>query len=119
MAQPNGYYTYKGKREDVLVCTANYTVEPHLYECGNFSNSGASGAVAITLPPALPGRTHTFHVETAQDLTPTPNGTDEIYDTATGYANAAVSCDDIGSSITYKCLDTGYWAIEKHIGAWT
>ena len=119
MAQPNGWYNYKGQREDVLVVTADYTVQPHLYECGNFSNRGAAGAVTVTLPEALPGREHTFHVETAQNFVVNPHGTDEIWDTAAvAFANDTVSNTVIGSSVTFECITTGFWNVRKHIGVW-
>jgi len=122
MGQPNGYYTFKGQREDVLVRTANYTVEPYLYECGNFSNAGAAGAITVTLPPAMPGRTHTFHVEAAQLLNVLPASGEYVWDT-TNNAYAAVDTlvrnNTIGNSITFECLAKGYWACKKHVGAWT
>lgn len=120
MAQPNGYYNYKGKREDVLVCTANYTVQPHLYECGNFSNRGAGGEVIITLPPALPGRTHTFHVETAQLLAALPQS-GEFVCLSTGVPNTVdvrVRCNTVGASITWECVTRGVWNTKKAVGTW-
>ena len=119
MAQPNGYYTVKGFREDILEVDGAYTVEPHLYECGNFVNKPGATAT-ITLPPALPGRTHTFHVSSAHTVTITPANGETLSTDAgkSGAANKSASNSTAGSSITYTCIEAGHWNTEKAVGTW-
>jgi len=120
MAQPNGYYNYKGKREDILVCKADYTVAPHLYECGNFSNLGASGEVIITLPAALPGRTHTLYVETAQLFAALPESGEYVAlsSGALNTVNVRVRNNVVGCHATWECITKGVWSMKECVGTW-
>ncbi len=120
MGQPNGWYIYKGKRRDVKNVTADYTVEPHLWECGAFDNRGATGYVKVKLPPAIPGRTHTAYVLTNHYLQLTPQ-TGEYMKThagVTGPVSYGVRSNDVGSSITVECVVKGTWETVRAIGSW-
>lgn len=121
MGQPNGWYIYKGKRRDVKNVTANYTVEPHLWECGAFDNLGATGVVKVKLPPAIPGRTHTAYVLAAQYLQLTPQTLEYTKTNAgvTGTASYGVRSNVVGTSITVECVVKGTWETVRAIGTWS
>lgn len=85
---------------------------------GAFHNSGATGAIVLTLPKALATNTLEFKVlvATAQTITVTPKiATDTIRGHAAG---ASVSNAVVGSFIKLSCIQDGFWEIEINVGAW-
>lgn len=86
----NGYYVHKGKRVDSKSLTDDYVVEPQLYECGVFDNAGATKAISVTLPKALPGRRHSFYVGASYNISIMPQATEVISTSAGAYLAAGI-----------------------------
>ncbi|WP_417396904.1 DUF2190 family protein [Gimesia chilikensis] len=85
------------------------------------SSVGAAGAVAVTLPPAVPGLEFDFYVGAVQELRPTPDGTDVIGLPSTGVAGAAgayIAADAIGETCRLKCVVAGVWSPMGYAGTW-
>tara|TARA_R110002095_G_scaffold159306_2_gene138122 strand:+ start:3902 stop:4567 length:666 start_codon:yes stop_codon:yes gene_type:complete len=86
------------------------------------SSVGAAGAVAATLPAAVPGLEFDFYVGAAQELRPTPAGTDVIGLPSTGVAGAAgayITANAVGETCRLKCMVAGVWSPLGYSGTWT
>lgn len=101
--------------------TAAYTITEGESGSG-FKNTGASGAIVLTLPAATVGLHYYFYVDAAQELRIDPNGTETISLPSTGVPGAAgkyLSADAVGESVHLVCAKTGTWAVYGHTGTWT
>lgn len=88
------------------------------------SNSGASGAVTLTLPAAStnPGVHYYFAVRAAQELRIDPNGTDTISLPSSGVPGAAgkyLVADAIGETVHLASLGGTNWCVLGYTGTWT
>ena len=101
--------------------TANYTATTS--DTGKiFTNTGASGAVTITLPAATVGLNYRFAVGAAQQLRIDPNGTETISLPSTGVPGAAgkyLVADAVGETVHLVCAIAGNWAVFGYTGTWT
>jgi hypothetical protein len=105
-------------------------VEPHtagdaltVHENGTaHTNTGASGAITIALPAAVPGLHYYFYVNAAQELRIDPNGTETISLPSTGVPGAAgkyLTANAVGESVHLACMVAGSWAVLGYTGTWT
>lgn len=86
-----------------------------------FTNEGASGAVAFSLPAATVGLWYRFVVKAAQELRIDPNGTETI-SLPTGVQQAAgayIVADAIGERVSVECVTAGKWETSEAVGTWT
>lgn len=86
------------------------------------SNLGASGAVAFTLPAAVPGMRVTAIVQVAQELQLDPNGTETIALPSTGVQGAAgkyLTANALTETVQLICLTAGTWDCITYEGTWT
>ena len=86
------------------------------------TNAGASGAIALVLPPATVGLTYRFVVRAAQELRIDPDGTETISLPSTGVPGAAgayLTANAIGESVELVCDTAGTWAVLGYTGTWT
>lgn len=86
------------------------------------TNTGAAGAITLTLPAATVGLRFTFGVGVAQELRIDPNGTETISDSATGVPGAAgkyIGADAIGETLDIVCLKAGNWNVVGKTGTWS
>lgn len=101
--------------------TADYTVKTS--ENGTaFTNTGASGAVVLTLPAATVGLHYYFGVGAAQALRIDPNGTETISLPSNGVPGAAgkyLEADAAGETVHLMCVVAGNWAVMGYTGTWT
>lgn len=108
-------------RATVLVKTADYTAT--VKDSGRiFDTTGASGAVTITLPAAVPGLEYRFRVGAAQALNIDPDGTETISLPSTGVAGAAgkqLIADAAGETVHLVCVKAGTWSVFGYTGTWT
>ena len=90
--------------------TANYSLTAT--DCGKvIHNSGATGAVTLTLPVAQAGLTYTFLVMAAQTLTVQASGTDKIAIAATNsVAGGHIAASAVFAAVTLVAIGTGQWA---------
>ena len=106
---------------EIVTKTAAYTVKTS--DVGKtFTNTGASGAIAFTLPAATVGLWYRFCVGVAQELRIDPNGTETIALPSTGAQSAAgkyIVADAIGEGVTIYCRVAGTWSVESYVGTWT
>lgn len=105
----------------VQVKTANYTVKTT--ENGTaFTNTGAAGAITLSLPAATPGLHYSFRVSVAQALQIDANGSETISLPSTGVPGAAgkyLTCATIGCTVHLQCFVAGTWSVVGHTGTWT
>jgi len=102
-----------------IVKTANYTINEFLNEA-TFINTGATGTVVLTLPPASIGLKYHFRVTTAQELRISPNGSDTIAINGTQQAAGKyITANAIGELCTLECVVTGQWEQTNSLGTWT
>lgn len=86
-----------------------------------FTNTGASGAVTLSLPAATLGLQYDVALGAAQELRLDPNGTETI-SLANGVQQAAgkyVVADAIGESASIRCVIAGQWLMLNAVGTWT
>lgn len=85
------------------------------------SNSGAAGAVTLTMPAASAsdGARFTFAVRTAQNLIVAPAGSDEIEFAGTSSATGWQS-NTVGDVLTIRRVSSTRWLVESSVGSgWT
>lgn len=109
---------------DVPAPAADYTASASVVASDSgtlHSNSGAAGAVTLTLPAAsgADGARFTFAVRTAQNLIVVPSGSDEIEfggtSSSTGWQSSTV-----GNVLTIRRVSSTRWLVESSVGAgWT
>lgn len=86
------------------------------------TNTGASGTIAITLPPATPGLNFYFGIGAAQILQIEPATGETISLPSTGVPEAAndyIAADAIGESVRLVCLKAANWSVMGYTGTWT
>lgn len=111
----NARVTIKSLGQKIIDKTSNYTILPG--ENGTwFTNKGASGAVAFTLP----GGTHRgfevqFAVYAANALSVIPAGDDAIWLGGESYSTNIVSSDS-GAFVSLQCDGDGNWLVKSRDG---
>ena len=101
--------------------TANDTLTENENGTGH-TNTGASGAVTLTLPAAVPGLHYYFGVGAAQELRIDPDGTETISLPSTGVPGAAgkyLTANAAGETVHLACLVAGNWAVLGFTGTWS
>lgn len=86
------------------------------------TNTGAAGAVVLTLPAATVGRHYYFAVGAAQALRIDPNGTETISLPSSGVPGAAgkyLEADAVGETVHLLCAVAGNWSVVGYTGTWT
>ena len=86
------------------------------------SNKGATGAVVVTLPAALPGMRLTAIVETAQELRLNPQDDETIALPSTAVQGAAgkyITADAATEHVNLVCVTAGDWSVAGYSGTWT
>lgn len=87
---------------------------------GVFTNAGAGGSVAITLPSAAAGLQYTFIVMAAQQFQITPAAGDAInIATSAGAAAEYFWADAVGEYVTLVAVDATNWIAISNAGVWT
>jgi len=107
----------------VAVCAVGRTVTA-LEAMQGFvlTNRGASAAIVIALPAAIPGMRVTAVVGVAQELRLDPNGTETIALPSTGVQSAAgkyITADALTEQVQLVCLTAGTWDVISYTGTWT
>jgi hypothetical protein len=109
-------------RREVNAKTAAYTVVAGTDNGKTFTNTGATGAVAFTLPAATVGQWYRFKVKATQELRIDPNGTETIALPSSGAQQAAgayIVADAIGEGCEIECVKAGEWDVNFYTGTWT
>lgn len=105
----------------VITKTADYTLSDG--ESGAVvTNTGASGTITFTLPPAVPGLKYKARVSVAQQLRLDPDETETISLPSTGVPGAAgkyLVADAIGETVSLECVVAGSWSVMGYTGTWT
>lgn len=86
------------------------------------TNTGAAGAVVLTLPPATVGLNYQFAVGAAQELRLDPDGTETISLPSTGVPGAAgkyLTANAVGETVGLFCAVAGSWSVSGYTGTWT
>lgn len=93
------------------------------YDSGaTLTNTGASGQVTFSLPPAVKGLNIRARVDAAQELRLDPNGTEQICLPSTGVPGAAgkyLTADAVNETVHLRCIETGIWDVVSYTGTWT
>lgn len=98
---------------DTLTTAENGTVH---------TNTGAGGAIVITLPAATVGLHYFFGVGAAQELRIDPNGTETISLPSNGVPGTAgkyLVADAVGESLHLACFKAGNWSVIGFTGTWS
>lgn len=74
-----------------------------------FVNTGATGAITISLPKAAPGLTYQFLVQAAQTITISPIATDTIRRLAAGVVFVLPAVP--GTLLYLECVTPGFWEV--------
>lgn len=120
---PKDVRRYALNRSDGGTCVVRYggLVQPvaettnrslTVNESGNhYTNAGAEGAIAFTLPAAAAGLEYTFTLLAEEDMTITAAGGDNIIAGAVqAIDGGSIICKGtLGASITLKCFDATNW----------
>lgn len=86
----------------------------------NFDNTGASGNVVMTLPPATPGLTYTFASSVlGKTVQVKCSGTDTIKFAGLVAVTASTSSLTTFGCMTVTCITPGVWQVTSQVGAWT
>jgi len=99
--------------DDALLASESGTVH---------SNTGATGAVRLTLPDATPGLNYTFVLGAAQELQVKPYGMDTISLPSSGVAGSKtlyIVADAVGETVHVVCGIAGSWQVLGYTGTWT
>lgn len=107
------------KARTVTAKTAGYTLVT-ADSGGHFTNTGAAGAVALTLPAAASGLVYSAEVTAAQTFGFTAAGGAKIYVGATGSAaNGTATANALKACLTLICDGTDWAALGGAAGTWT
>lgn len=86
------------------------------------TNTGATGAIVLVLPPATVGLNFRFGVGAAFELRIDPSGTETISLPSSGVPGAAgkyLWADAVGESVHLVCTRAGNWSVFGFTGTWT
>lgn len=86
------------------------------------TNTGAGGAITLTLPAAVVGLHYYFGVGAAQQLRIDPNGSETISLPSNGVPGSGGSyivADAVGETVHLMCVKAGNWAVMGYTGTWT
>ena len=98
--------------------TANYTLTGT--DAGTFTNGGATGTIALTLPPASSGRFVAFMVQATQQLTLQAPAGVFICDAATcSAAGGSMNSSTVGSYLTVEAGSSSRWYVKSKNGTWS
>ena len=119
----NGTFWEPDFTPPAVAVTANATLNSY-QNGGSFNNTGAAGAVTITLPTAVPGLYYHFARTAAQSLKVATNGTDYIAlpGTPGTAATTSITCNATTTpvgNVTVECNVAGSWVIRDYAGTWT
>lgn len=93
------------------------------YDSGaTLTNTGASGQVTFSLPPAVKGLSIRARVDAAQELRLDPNGSEQICLPSTGVPGTAgkyLSADAVNEVVHLRCIEDGIWDVVSYAGTWT
>jgi hypothetical protein len=85
-----------------------------------YTNEGATGAIAITLPTAVAGYRYTFYVDAAQSFEVKASTGDTIRVTSEVSASGGnVTSGTVGSCLTLVAINATEWVAESMLGIWT
>ena len=118
---PSGYGAMKAKNMQEKNLTADYTIDP-LKDIGVcFTNTGASGAVEITLPDATVGQVYRVRTDAAQTVELDPQDSDDItnisgVDSTNG--KHIISNGDGNEYLEIVCYAAGHWTVTEQLGTW-
>ena len=86
------------------------------------SNVGATGAITVVLPPAVPGMAVSAVVEATQELRIDPDGSETIalpFTGAQGAAGKYIVADAATEHVNLVCITEGTWDVVGYSGTWT
>lgn len=93
------------------------------YDSGaTLTNTGASGAVVFSLPPAVKGLSIRARVDAAQELRLDPNGSEQICLPSTGVPGTGgkyLTADAVNETVHLRCVEDGIWDVVSYTGSWT
>lgn len=103
-----------------VAVTATTTATPTMLYGNVLNNTGAAGAVVLTLPVGQVGQNFKFVATVAQTFTFTATTPDKCFLNGTlGAAAGSVACTAaIGSSIRAICVGD-VWHFDRPVGTWT
>lgn len=85
------------------------------------TNTGASGAVALTLPAAAAGLEFTFYVDAAQSLvvTAATGDTIQVGVAAASSSGGTQTADAVGEVLSIVAINATEWVAKYSTGTWT
>jgi hypothetical protein len=93
------------------------------YDSGaTLTNTGASGQVTFSLPPAVKGLSIRARVDAAQELRLDPSGSEQICLPSTGVPGTGgkyLTADAINETVHLRCIEAGIWDVVSYTGTWT
>ncbi|HXX41588.1 MAG TPA: glycosyl hydrolase family 28-related protein [Chthoniobacterales bacterium] len=103
----------------VVAKTSSYAIDGTADANVTFTNSGASGEVDFTLPPAAANLTASFHVDSAQTLKiiAGAGSTIQVAD-MTSSAGGNIANAAQGSHIVLQAISSTKWVAESVVGTW-
>ena len=115
------YYTtgeLNGKL-DINDYTTTTTVAAQDTYGGIVTNSGASGAIVLTLPTAVKGMNLRIQLTVAQDVDINPQNADQILGLTDAAGDAISSDASVGSYVNLISFAAGQWSSAGSSGTWT
>lgn len=98
--------------------TTNFTV-PVSANGTYYNNTGATGSVTFTLPPAVPGLNYGFTVDAAQTVEVLGSGTDQIAIGASNSSSENITASAAFATVVIYAYKTGQWVATSSTGTWT
>lgn len=83
------------------------------------TNTGAGGAITLTLPPAVLGAEFFFQVGAAQNLIIEGDAAETISLPSNGVAQANITANAVGETVHLVCCIAGTWGVMGYTGTWT
>ena len=121
MRFPGGFQQMKALDGSEKNLTAAYTMDAEKDNGVCFTNTGATGAVAITLPSATVGLVVRARTTAAQTLELDPADADTITNIGAVAATAGkhiISNGDGNEHLEMTCYVAGAWVVTKQFGTW-